>query len=329
MNLVNVSIITPVYNVERCIEKTINSIINQSSKNFELLLIDDGSKDKSIEIAENLLINSDVNYRIISQRNSGVSAARNRGILEAIGEYVCFLDSDDYIHEDYIKLMYEKAASFKYDLVFCDYVQVDSNDKVLVPSTTKFLEYDISGREGALKQLNCDITIGMGSALYKTSIIKENNIFFDSNRKYAEDVVFTVKALLKMNRIMSVNKALMFYVRWDLSVTNSVSLRHLDCYNSYVDLLQYLECQGDFNEIKKFLIEYKIPYAVSHIFSVLSRDKKFHGDLFSFLSKEDVKKYLRAYKIQKFNKNYIRYLIQCKGILYFPNILLRVFNKRF
>src|SRR5471030_870825 len=117
--LINVSIITPVYNVERCIEKTINSIINQSSKNFELLLIDDGSKDRSIEIAENLLINSDVNYRIISQENGGVSVARNKGIKEAKGEYICFLDSDDYIHKEYIKLMYEKASTCNCDLVFC------------------------------------------------------------------------------------------------------------------------------------------------------------------------------------------------------------------
>jgi glycosyltransferase involved in cell wall biosynthesis len=324
--LVNVSIITPVYNVEGCIEKTIDSIINQSSKNFELLLIDDGSEDKSIEIAENLLVNSDVNYRIIRQENSGVSAARNRGISEAKGKYVCFLDSDDYIHKDYIRLMYERAISFNYDLVFCDYIQVDSKDNVLVESTTKFLDHDISGEEGALKQLSCDITIGMGSALYKTSIIKENNIFFDSNRKYAEDVVFTVKALLKMNRIMSLNKALMFYVRYETSVTNSVSLRHLDCYYSYVDLLSYLDSQDDFKEIKKFLKEYKIPYAISHIFSVLSRDKNFHEELFNFLNKDDVKKNLKAYKMQKINKNYIRYLIQCKGILYFPNILLKVFR---
>lgn len=325
-DLVNVSIITPVYNVERCIEKTINSIINQSSKNFELLLIDDGSKDKSIKIAENLLINSDVNYRIISQENSGVSAARNRGISEAKGKYVCFLDSDDYIHKDYIKLMYEKAELFNYDLVFCDCVQVDSKDKVLLESTTKFLEHDIDGIEGALKQLSCDITIGMGSALYRTSIIKGNKISFDSNRKYAEDVVFTVKSLLKMKRIMSINKALMYYVRWDLSVTNSVSLKHIDCYNSFVDLLEYLNSQGDFEEIKKLLIEYKIPYAISHVFSILSRDKKFDEDLFGFLRRDDVRKYLKAYKVQKFNKNYIRYLIQCKGILYFPNILLKVFR---
>lgn len=325
--LVNVSIITPVYNVERCIEKTINSIINQTSKDFELLLIDDGSKDKSIEIAKNLLVNSDVNYRIITQENAGVSAARNRGIAEAKGEYVCFLDSDDYIHEDYIRLMYEKAATFKYDLVFCDYIQVDSKDKVLLASTTKFLDHDISGREAALKQLNCDITIGMGSAIYRTSIIKENNLFFDSNRKYAEDVVFTVKALLNMKRIISLNKGLMYYVRWDLSVTNSVSLRHLDSYYSYVDLLNYLE-KEDLEEIKLFLKEYKIPYAIGHIFSVLAKDKNFHQELFKFLNESDVRRYLKSYKMQKLNKNYIRYLIQCKGILYAPKLLLKVFNKR-
>lgn len=326
--LVNVSIITPVYNVEKCIERSIKSVINQTNKDFELLLIDDGSKDRSIQIAKSLLENSDINYKIITQENSGVSAARNRGIEEASGEYITFLDSDDYIDSRFIEFMYEKAATFRYDLVFCDYSQVDSKGNILVQSTTRFLERDINGREGALKQLNCDITIGMGSALYKTSIIRENNIFFDRNRKYAEDVVFTVKALLKMNKIMSLDKALMFYVRWEASVTNSVSLRHLDCYYSYVDLLKYIDSQGDFKEIKKFLIEYKIPYAIAHVFSVLSKDNNFHDDLFKFLSKEDVKENLRVYKMQKFNKNYIRYLIQCKGILYFPNALLKIFSNR-
>ena len=326
--LVSVSIITPVYNVERCIEKTINSVINQSLKDFELLLIDDGCTDKSIEIAEKLLINSDVNYRIISQENSGVSSARNKGISEAKGEYVCFLDSDDYIHKDYIETMYEKASTCRCDLVFCNYTQVDSKDKVLVESTTRFLQDFITGREAALKQLSCNITIGMGSALYKTSIINGNNIFFDSNRKYAEDVVFTVKALLHMDKIISVNKTLMFYVRWNSSVTNLVSLKHLDCYYSYVDLLEYVKEDNNLKEIEKFLIEYKIPYAIAHIFSILSRNKNFEEDLFKFLDKADVKKFLKAYKIQEFNKRYVRYFIQCKGILYFPKLLLKIFSNR-
>ena len=325
--MVKVSIITPVYNVEKCIERSIKSVISQTNKDFELLLIDDGSKDRSIEIARSLLENSNINYKIITQENSGVSAARNTGIKEASGEYITFLDSDDYIDSRFIELMYEKVSTFKYDLVFCDYAQVDSKDNVLVQSTTRFLEQDISGREGALKQLNCDITIGMGSALYKTSIIKENNLFFDSNRKYAEDNVFTVKALLKMNKIISVHKVLMYYVRWDSSVTNSVSLRHLDCYYSYVDLLEYLDLQDDLNNIKKFLIEYKIPYAIAHIFSVFSQDVNFHEELFNFLSKDDVKKYLGTYKLQKIDKNNIRYFIQCKGIRYFPKTLIRIFNK--
>ena len=84
--LVKVSIIAPVYNVEECIERCINSIINQTYKDFELLLIDDGSKDKSIDIAKNMLEKTNINYRIITQINSGVSAARNRGIEEASGD---------------------------------------------------------------------------------------------------------------------------------------------------------------------------------------------------------------------------------------------------
>lgn len=324
--MANVSIITPVYNVERCIEKTINSIKDQSSKKFELLLIDDGSEDKSIDIAKKLLENSNINYRIITQKNSGVSAARNRGIEEALGEYVCFLDSDDYIHKDYIKLMYEKATQNNCDLVFCDYTQVDSNDNVLVNSTSKFIDGAINGKEAALKQLNGDITIGMGSALYRTSILRENNILFDTKRKYAEDVVFTVKSLINMNKIMCIDKSLMFYVRWESSATNSISLKHLDCYYSYVDLLHYLKSKGNFQDIEKFLVEFKIPYAISHVFSMLSRDEGFKNDLFEFLGKEDVSQALKKYKMQAFDKNNIRYFVQCKGILYAPKLLLKVFK---
>ena len=118
--MVKVSIITPVYNVEECIERCIDSVINQTYKDFELLLIDDGSKDKSIHIAKSLLEKTDINYKIITQNNSGVSAARNRGIEEASGEYITFLDSDDYVDSRFVELMYKKAETTKCDVVFCD-----------------------------------------------------------------------------------------------------------------------------------------------------------------------------------------------------------------
>lgn len=325
--MVKVSIITPVYNVEECIERCINSVINQTYKDFELLLIDDGSKDKSIDIAKNLLEKSQVNYKIITQNNSGVSAARNKGIEEASGEYITFLDSDDYVDSRFVELMYKKAETTKCDVVFCDYSEVNEDEKVLVKNRTKCLNQFISGKEAALKQLTDDITIGMRSAIYKTSIIKDNNLFFDSKRKYGEDMIFIVKALLYADKVISVNEILAYYVIWGNSVTQNVSLKHLDCYYSYVDLLEYVRESKNLEKIERFLLEFKIPYSISHIFSVLGSDVNFHKDLFDFLNKNDVRKYLKNYKMQKIDKNNIRYFVQCKGMIYCPKTLIRIFNK--
>ena len=305
--MVKVSIITPVYNVEACIEKCVKSVMNQTCKEFEFLLIDDGSKDKSIDIAKELLEGSDINYKIITQKNSGVSTARNEGIKKAVGEYITFLDSDDYIAPEFIELMTKKADKTNCDVVFCDYSEVDANGNVLIENRTKYLSDFITGREAALKQLADEITIGMRSGIYKTSVIKDNNIFFDTKRKYGEDMIFIVKTLLEANKVISVNKVLAFYVIWSNSVTQNVSLKHLDCYYSYVDLLEYIRDKGDLQEIDKFLVEYKIPYSISHVFSILSKDPKFHDDLFEFLNKGQVKESLKRYKIQKMDKNNIRY----------------------
>ncbi|NFG24796.1 glycosyltransferase [Clostridium botulinum] len=322
-----VSIITPVYNVEECIEKSIKSVINQTCKEFEFLLIDDGSKDRSIEIAKSLLEGSDINFKIITQENAGVSCARNRGINIASGEYITFLDSDDYIDSRFVELMYEKAKETECDVVFCDYSEVDSNGNVLVKNRTNYLNDFISGKEAALLQLKDEITIGMRSAIYKTSIIKSNDLLFDTNRKYGEDMVFVVKALLYSNKVISVNEILAFYVIWGNSVTQNVSLKHLDCYYSYIDLLNYVKKDNNLKEIENFLSEFKIQYSIAHVFSILGKDKNFHDDLFKFLNENDVKSYLKHYKIQNFDKNNIRYLIQCSGMRFCPKLLINVLNK--
>ncbi|AVK48558.1 glycosyl transferase [Clostridium sp. MF28] len=325
--MVKVSIITPVYNVEECIERSIKSVMNQTCKDFELLLIDDGSKDKSIDIARELLENSSINYKIITQKNSGVSAARNRGIKEASGEYITFLDSDDYIDHKFVERMYEKAEETKCEIVFCDYSEVDAKGDVLVQNRTNYLNDFISGKEAALMQLKDDITIGMRSAIYKSSIIQDNNLLFDTKRKYGEDMVFVVKALLYAEKVISVNEVLAFYVIWGNSVTQNVSLKHLDCYYSYIDLLNDIKDDESLKKIKSFLVEFKIPYSISHVFSVLGKDSNFHEELFKFLNKDDVRKYLKNYKMQKLDKNNIRYSIQCKGMLSCPKLLIKVLDK--
>ena len=325
--MVKVSIITPVYNVEACIEKCVKSVMNQTCREFEFLLIDDGSKDKSIDIAKSLLKDSDINYRIITQKNSGVSVARNEGIKQAVGEYITFLDSDDYIDQRFIELMTQKAELTKCDVVFCDYSEVDADGNILVKNRTNYLSDFITGKEAALKQLADEITIGMRSAIYKTSIIKDNNLLFDTNRKYGEDMVFIAKTLLEANRVISVNEVLAFYVIWSNSVTQNVSLKHLDCYYSYVDFLDYIRKKGNLKGIEDFLVEYKIPYSICHVFSILSKDPKFHEDLFKFLNEKQVNESLKSYKMQKFDKNNMRYFVQCNGIRYCPELLIKIFNK--
>ncbi len=324
--MISVSIITPVYNVEACIEKSVKSIINQTYKEFEYILIDDGSQDKSIEIAESLLKNSDINYKILRQKNSGVSAARNLGIKNAQGKYITFLDSDDYFHNEFIELMYKKAEETECDVVFCDYSEVDGKDNILVKNRTKYVQDFIDGRSAALKQLSDHITIGMRSAIYRSSVIKDNDILFDSNRKYGEDMVFIVKALMNSSKVVSVNKILAYYVIWENSITQKVSLKHIDCYNSYNDLLQYVKEKKNYKEIERFLIEYKIPYSICHIFSIFSRDENFYKSLLEFLSESHVKEALAHYKIQRLDKSNIRYFIQCKLIKFSPKLLLKIFN---
>ena len=100
--MVKISIVIPIYNAEDHLQRCVDSVLNQTEKNIEIILVDDGSKDNSIEICKNYL-NQDKRVQLIHQENSGVSAARNRGIEQACGEYIGFIDSDDWIEPN----MYE------------------------------------------------------------------------------------------------------------------------------------------------------------------------------------------------------------------------------
>lgn len=137
-----VSIIIPTYNLENCIEKTLESIINQSSYNFEIILVDDGSTDKTIEKAFEIMSNHPkLSYKIISKENGGVSSARNRGLLEASGKYILFLDGDDLISKNLVQEI-NKRKDTNSDILIWKYNTVSEDNKLLVEyskNLTKFL----------------------------------------------------------------------------------------------------------------------------------------------------------------------------------------------
>ncbi len=139
-----ISIVVPIYNVEKYLDKSINSIISQTYKNLEIILVDDGSPDRSGEICDRYA-KKDIRIKIIHKKNGGLSDARNVGIDNSNGKYIAFVDSDDYISKDYIKKLYEAIKSFKTKIVQCATILVNDNGNFIERAgydRKKIIKYD-------------------------------------------------------------------------------------------------------------------------------------------------------------------------------------------
>ena len=126
-----ISVIVPVYNSEKYLKECINSILHQTYENIEIIIINDGSTDNSLLISQELQ-KEDKRIKIINQKNSGVSYSRNKGIQEATGEYIMFVDSDDFIVQNYIELMYKEITKNNYDACISGMTFCDKNRKKII-----------------------------------------------------------------------------------------------------------------------------------------------------------------------------------------------------
>lgn len=196
-----VSVIVPVYNVERYISKCIDSILKQTFTDFELILIDDGSSDNSFQICKQYE-SSDSRIRVYSQKNSGPSRARNNGISKALGEYITFVDSDDYLDSDYLF----ELTKYQADLVSSGFklwyakdnrTEYKSYDHFL-KATKEDNNIDLAIEEGEFKYL----LAGPCCKLYKKEILLQNMIFFDETLTYGEDHLFNLNYLQFVNSIV-------------------------------------------------------------------------------------------------------------------------------
>lgn len=180
-----ISIIVPVYNAEESIEKCITSIIQQSYKNFELLLINDGSKDNSIKILNKYKKKYD-NIRVIDKKNEGVSKTRNLGITKASGDYIMFIDNDDYIDYDYLERFINELDN-DYDVIIGGYKRTSDN-KIIYKQTLKNTEWSKY------------IVMAPWSKLYKKEFIQMNKIEF-KDYGIGEDVFFNLNIYSKRPKI--------------------------------------------------------------------------------------------------------------------------------
>lgn len=199
-----VSVVIPVYNVDDYIEETIESLLAQTLKEFEVILIDDGSTDKSIEKIEKVL-KEHTNFKLFKQKNNGPSAARNKGIELAKGEYIAFMDSDDKIPKDSLEVRYNLAREKDVEVLICSTYKFNKNNSW--PMKNHFLE---EGFKDVKNDSDLYTTLGPCNKLFKRDLIEA--LRFPIDIKYAEDQVFVMEAYLKAKKIFA-SKYTAYYYR--------------------------------------------------------------------------------------------------------------------
>lgn len=327
--MIKISVIVTAFNLEKVIKKSLSSVVNQSYKNFELIIVDDESTDNTINVIKEFLVYKDIEYKIVSQKNTGVSGARNKGIEIAKGDYIYFLDGDDYIHKDTFLEFIKEIKNTEAEILYCGYSTVDEEGNLLAKVDTK-IKHLMTGKEMALNMIYAKEYINMITGMYKTSIIKENNIRFDTNRKYAEDFAFTIKCLLASEKVKSIEKNLAYYVRWRGSSTHILSLKRFDSYYSHIETVEYIK--GNYNQDKyydviKAMEEYRIPSSIIGIYTEFCKSRLFKNEINTFITDEKTINYLKNFKFKNVNKANIKYYMLTKGILYFPEIIRKYYER--
>ncbi len=243
-----ISVIVPVFNGEKYLEATIKSILQQTFSDFELWLIDDGSTDSTPKMCD-ALAEMDSRIKVVHQKNGGVSAARNEGLLRAKGEYICFVDADDYIEPDMLETLYSNAKEFDVDISCCGIMQKTldgrenrafcTGEKIYITDKKDLVEKFFTN------PIYKEVLYGPYNKLIKRDLVK--SVFFNEQFKIGEDLLFSFECIEKMSSFYFENKGLYHYIKREGSATtSSFSFKRFD-YIYVADIL-LKKCEMHYKE---------------------------------------------------------------------------------
>lgn len=246
------SIIVPVFNVGCLLKRCIESLINQSYTNIEIIIVNDGSTDNSIKLIEDYLYNPKIKY--FTQINKGLGEARNVGIQNTSGTLITFVDSDDWVDLDLYTVMINNMEKNKSDISICG-VKNEYNNYNSSEERYTYLHSNLLSKFKALSLLSCSegnnymISPVVWNKVYRKSLILDNNISF-LNNSYWEDDIFTFQTFMNASLISVVPKVYYHYFQREESITKHFSKKHIDdIIMSFKRLYFYIEKQNflDFN----------------------------------------------------------------------------------
>lgn len=325
-----VSIIVPVYNVEKYIEKCLNSLVNQTLKDIEIIIVNDGSTDNSKSIIDKYFSKYNNLIKIVEEKNQGLSGARNNGLKVATSNYVMFVDSDDYVESNMVAEMYNEILNQKADVVICGINVVDQNEKLISQTfPNKYEKYDFITQMifGNLSACN---------KIIKRNILNDNSLLFRNNVWY-EDIDFSFKLFLKAKKMCILPKNLYNYLYRQGSIMNSKNVqKNLDLISAFDEIIKYSKQCGYYDkyykEIEFLAINHLYISCIVRILTNNSSDKKekdkILDEIFKYMN-TNFKNYTKNkyLKILPLNRKLIFYLIHFKWY-YIVKLIFKIKNRK-
>lgn len=247
-----VSIIVPVWNVEKYIGKCLDSLVNQTLKDIEIIVVNDGTPDNSQKIIDDYVKKYPKKVKSYTKENGGQGSARNYGLKKATGEYIGYVDSDDYVEIDMYEKMYNKAKKEDLDMVICYYNNVFENSDKKIKE-----EFLLNGGDSKVNAFFCNT--GVCNKIYKKELLDG---FEFKSKVWYEDLPFTCKVLMNAKKIGFIQEGLYNYLQRVGSTMNNNNIkRNLEILDAFDDVLNYIK---EYPEFKKYYpeIEYLAIYNI-------------------------------------------------------------------
>ncbi len=301
-----ISVIVPVYNTERYLKKCLESLLCQSYSNLEIICVDDGSTDGSLAILRHYE-SCDHRIKVITQKNKGISSARNTGLTVSNGAFFGFIDSDDYLEADMYELLLKKMIHTKADIAACSYY-INKNGSDYKTINHKPVPKNILSASKSMKyvyQRDTYKAVGgyIWTRLFRTSRYKKNGrwrILFNESLTYGEDVLFLAHCLLQARTTIYINKYLYHYTQRESSASHNYYMRidkmgSLDAYQNIIRLYEQ-------NHVSKIIILLVKRFYVYHASLLLEYAYNINYHKNDVIIRRAVKRYLREYIITNISK---------------------------
>lgn len=285
-----VSVIVPVYNTEKYLKNCIDSLLKQNFEDYEIIVINDLSHGNAEEIIKSY--NDKKIVYIKNKTNKGIGYNRNLGVKEAKGEYVCFIDSDDYVKEDFISKMYNYSKENNLDLCVCDYVNVDEKGNTL--EEFNLSNFGITNYEENNKIL-CEINLGPCNKLFKKDMLIKNKIKFSEKLKY-EDLSFVALSIKNSAKIGKINEQLNYFTVHKNSETTTRDKRVFDIFKQ-LDIVRNEYKSGKY--LDELTVSVLLNYTIQQRYQIdKDTQSKFIDDAFKYLNDNNI-----DYKHSEYIKN--------------------------